>query len=195
MSDRLSLSCWLRGFRTAAMLDHYEQLLRLFPYSRLSSKSNCFRVHAVSFSEPVLLETVCRQPFDPEEALQAARQFQSEDCAFQLECAWDLMCFDEEWKLRPMPVSLWCFGPAFENDLGDHLRLELGLESTFLPVTGKAGSIRAAQANLRSLLRLVQEIGRRLPLDSRKLISESGANFAEKLERLVESSAAGSAIH
>ena len=35
------------------------------------------------------------------------------------------------------------------------------------------------QSNLRSLLHLVSEIEKSLPLENRKLWSESGANFAE----------------
>ena len=38
-----------------------------------------------------------------------------------------------------------------------------------------------AQSNLRSLIHLVDEVGEGLPLENRKLWSESGINFADLL--------------
>lgn len=166
------------------MIPHWENLLALFPFSKLSQRELLLRVHAVNFSEPLLCEYAFPLPFDSRAAVAAAREFQNEDCAYQLECAWDLMQVseDEEWKLAPLTVSLWCFGPAFENEITDHIRVEFGLEDNFLPQPGDEASIHAAQANLRSLLRLVEQIGRKLPVERRHLWSESGVNFAEKLQ-------------
>ena len=56
MSDRLYLSCWLRGFGESSMLRHFETLLTLFPFSKLAARGPVLRVYAVAMSEPPLLE-------------------------------------------------------------------------------------------------------------------------------------------
>lgn len=185
MPDRLTLSCRLQGYHGLNMLDHWGTLLGLFPYSRLSPPPAMFRISAVDFSEPLLFESAFEMPADASEILCACRDFQHEDCAYQIECFWDLMLDEDGWRLAPAPVSLWCFGPRFDNDAGDHIRIEFGLEDPFLPVAGMEASVHASQANLRSLTRLVTEIEERLPVERRQLWSESGANFAEKLRMTV----------
>ena len=183
MADRLTLSCWLRNYHALAMIPQWERLLELFPFSRLSRRSAVFRVYAINYSEPIVFERAYPPPFDPSNAVDAAREFQHEDCAYQLECAWDLMeQGDEDWKMAPVNVSLWCFGPEFENETTDHLRVEFGLEDTFLPQPDDEASVRASHTNLRSLMHLVQEISEKLPVDRKHLWSESGVNFAGKLQ-------------
>lgn len=192
MSDRLMLSCHVRGFHPLRMAGDWEKLVKLFPYSRLTKAPAYFRVHAIGFSEPVLVERAWEAPFDPGEAVKAAREALHEDCAWQLECAWDLLQkTGEDWVLAPSPVSLWSFGPAFENELRDHLRIEFGLEHHFLPQPGDPLSLRAAQANLQSLMKLVRDIEEAFPLELRHLWSESGVNFADRLNQLYQSSTAG----
>ena len=73
----------------------------------------------------------------------------------------------------------------------DHLRIDFGLDSKFLPSEDIEGSLRIQQSNLRSLLHLVSEIDKALPLERRLLWSESGANFAEVLEEALERFGAG----
>lgn len=195
MSDRLILSCHLRGFHSLRMVGFWEKLLKLYPFSRLTRRPVYLRVLALELTEPALFERAWEPPFDIDEAVEISREFQHEDCAFQVDCEWDLMQLSEEgWKLAPVPVALWCFAPQFDNELGDHLRVELGLEQRFLPVPGDDASARAAQANLRSLTRLVAEIEKALPVEKRQLWSESGENFAERLQRALEG-ASDSGVH
>jgi hypothetical protein len=192
MSDRLMLSCHVRGFHPLRMAGDWEKMLGLFPFSRLAKSPVYFRVHAIGFSEPVLLERAWEPPFEPARAVEAAREAIHDDCAWQLECAWDLLQkTGGEWKLTPAPVSLWCFGPQFDNELGDHLRIEFGLEDPFLPQPGDPLHTRAAQANLQSLMKLVKDIEHAFPLELRHLWSESGENFAERIARLYAGSASG----
>ncbi|MCS7023470.1 MAG: hypothetical protein NZV14_01620 [Bryobacteraceae bacterium] len=188
MADRLTLSFWLRGYdnpaaATLRMVDYWEKLLRLFPFSKLHQGLVTVSVRAVSPAEPILCEQAYPPPFDPEPAVQLAREFQQADCAYQLECAWDLMLFDRDWKLSPARLSLWCFGPEYENDTGDHVRIEFGPEDPFLPARNEPVSVRVAQTNLRSLMKLVQDIEAQVPVEKRLLWSESGENFAEKIAR------------
>ncbi|MBS1825820.1 MAG: hypothetical protein JST93_10905 [Acidobacteria bacterium] len=183
MSDRLTLSCWLRNFGPLSMIPQWEKLLGVFPFSKLSQRSTVLRVYAVNLSEPVIFERAYAPPFDPAEAVAISREFQHEDCAYQLECAWDLMELGEQdWQMAPVNVSLWCFGPEFDNDTTDHVRVEFGLEDTFLPSPDDDASIRASHTNLRSLMRLVDQIGAKLPVERKHLWSESGVNFAQKLQ-------------
>lgn len=194
MSDRLTLSCWLHGFTAVNMLHHWEKLLRLFPYSILARTPTLCRACAVALSEPALVENEFPPPFDPRNALDLAREFQNADCAYQVETFWDLMLPENGWSLQPAPVSLWCFGPEFENDTTDHIRIELGLEAQFLPIAGNNKSLRASQANLRSLTHLIQDVAAALPVERQHLWSESGANFAMKLEAAVSGRGPGLAL-
>ncbi|MBI3209126.1 MAG: hypothetical protein HYZ37_09540 [Candidatus Solibacter usitatus] len=185
MSDRLTLSCWLQSFHTLTLPVHWDALLRSFPYSKLDpAEFVTAKVHAISLAEPLILERRIAAPFDAAEVSQIAREFQHADCAYELECAWDLMEPENgDWKLSPVEVSLWCFGPEFENELGDHVRIEFGMEYLFLPVEGDASSVRPAEANLRSMARLIKDISDRLPVERKYLWSEGGTDFAEKLAR------------
>jgi len=186
MSDRLYLSCWTRDFSAFTMLRNYSKLLSVFPPSKLSERPQTLRVHAVAYSEPPVVE----KPFEPnvpfEELVEASRDFAGSDCAVDIETAWDLWQFDTEWKLAPAPVTISCFGPDFEQDSDDHLRIDFGLDAKFLPLPGVQGALRMQQSNIRSLLYLVSQLEQTLPLSRRKLWSESGANFAEILAKAVQ---------
>jgi hypothetical protein len=212
MSDRLYLSCWVRGFdehraqggadkppangglrayNGRNMLRHFEKMLALFPFSKLSPRGPQLHVYATAYSEPILAEHNFLPGTAPADIAAVAREFvhDHEDCAVEVEAEWDLWQLGEMgWHLAPARVILACFGPEFENEDGDHLRIELGLDSLYLPQKGVAGSLRTAQSNLRSLLHLVNEIESALPLERRSLWSESGVNFsalvAETLARL-----------
>lgn len=181
MSDRLYLSCWLRDFGESGMLRQYQKLLELFPYSKLARRGPVLRIYAIEHAEPPVIEREFLPGAEPAQIVAAAREFGHADCAFEVETFWDLWTFeDEDWKLAPTPVTLLCLGPDFDGN-GDHLRIEFGVDSRFLPLKGVEGSLRMGQSNLRSLLRLVSSVERGLPLESRKLWSESGVNFAELL--------------
>jgi len=189
VSDRLYLSCWLRGFSESSMLRHFETLLGLFPFSKLAARGPVLRVYAIEMSEPPLLE----REFDPagpnatsiaSVIAQAAREFVDVDCCLEVEAGWDLWQWKGDWKLAPAAVTILCFGPGFDND-SDHLRIEFGPDFRFLPIDGVEGSLRMSRSNLLSLLHLVGDIERALPVERRRIWSESGANFAELLAETV----------
>jgi hypothetical protein len=182
MSDRLYFSCWVQGFSDSNMLRHFGKVLDVFPFSKLAQRGPVVRVYAVEFAEPPLLE----RPFDPgvsvADMIAAARDFTQPDCCVEIETDWDLWQHHDDWKLRPAAVTLSCFGSAFERENDDHVRIDFGLDSKFLPSEEIEGSLRIQQSNLRSLLHLVSEIDKALPVERRLLWSESGANFAEVIE-------------
>ncbi len=163
------------------MLRHFGKMLAVFPFSKLAARGLVLRVYAIEFAEPPLVEREFPPGTEPSVILDAAREFTHEDCAVQVDAFWDLWQFDGDWQLRPAPVTLACFGPEFDNEIGDHLRIEFGIDAHFLPMPGIEGSARMVQSNVRSMLHLVKEIDERLDLERRKLWSESGENFAEVL--------------
>ena len=157
----------------------------------LAKTGPVLRVYAISYVEPPVFEHV----FDPgalvADMIAASRDFVQPDCCVEIEAAWDLWQHHDDWKLWPSAVTLSCFGSEFEHEAldhnaGDHLRIDFGLDSKFLPSEDIEGSLRIQQSNLRSLLHLVSEIDQALPVERRLLWSESGANFAEVVADALE---------
>ncbi|HEX8985995.1 MAG TPA: hypothetical protein VF767_11195 [Bryobacteraceae bacterium] len=182
MPDRLNLSLWARHFEAGTMLRHFEELLGVFPFSHLRPGIGALRIYAVAYSEPTLFEQAFSQPVETAEIFELCREFEHEDCAYAVEGWWELWRYERDWQLAPSPVVLTCFGPAFEHDLEDHLRLDLGLESDFLPRPGAPQNERKSQSNLASLVRLARDIGGAMPIERRSLWSDSGESFADRLE-------------
>jgi len=186
MPDRLYLSFWLKDFNPELMPARFGQLLRAFPFSQLRPGISLLKVLAIGESEPPLLERAFAEPPGVEEVLRAAAEFSGPDCALVAEGYWELWRWEGQWRLRPSPVVLSCFGPLFENDLGDHLRVELGWEAQFLPDASLPQAARTARSNLRSVLRLSEDVTKACHVARRLLWSESG----EDLVRLLEESLA-----
>lgn len=182
MSDRLYLSCWLRP-NGPDRLRHFSRMLDRFPFSKLAKRGPVLRVYAIEHAEPPLIEREFPLGTEPAAVLNAAREFAADDCCTLIDAYWDLwqLEIDEtrDWKLGPAPVTLACFGSEFENESGDHLRIDFGLDARFLPQKG--ADTRVVQENIRSLLHLVGDLDRVLSPERRTLWSESGGNFAEVL--------------
>lgn len=183
MPDRLYLSCWVRNWNESNMLRHYQKVLELFPFSKLAERGPELRVYAIELAEPALFERDFPPGVEPPMLVEAAREFMQEDCMSEVDAAWDLWQFEKDWKLAPSGVILSCFAPFFDNQSGDHLRVDFGLESRFLPDPEIEGGIRMGQSNLKSLVHFVHEIERALPLERRQLWSESGENPAESITK------------
>ena len=186
MADQLFLSYRLRGFTENNMLRHFEKMLRQFPFSRLNAAESVLRVHAVSWEEPPLIELPLPDPLDIDQALASAKEFAGGDCAVQLEAKWDLWQHAKDWELTPTRVILSCFGPRFESEDADHLRIDFGLDSSFLPQAEFPNNAFMAQSNIRSLLHLAAELDRHLNVENKRLWSDSGENFAERLQWTLE---------
>lgn len=213
MADQLFLSYWLRNYNESTMLRNYEKLLRLFPFSRLARQASTFKVLAVDASEPVVAEVPYAPPLPIDSLLAVAKDFQNSDSAYRLETWWDLWQFGSEppsaeWKLAPARVALCCFGPDFHQSPSGHehpregerssviafpsgddagigcaLEIEFGLDANFLPQPHLPDSPRLIESNIKSLLKLVHDLDDALPVETRRLWSESGENFAEKLHQ------------
>jgi hypothetical protein len=215
MADQLYLSYWLRNYSESTMLRHYEKLLSLFPFSILGQHPSTFKIMAVDSNEPVVAEIPYAPPVPVDAVLAVAKDFQNADSSYRLETWWDLWQFDGDWKLAPARVALCCFGPEFnqipsgnprpagaqptpvivfpgtEDDaaIGCALEIEFGIDANFLPQPELPDSPRMVESNIKSLLKLVHDLDDALPVETRRLWSESGENFAEKLHQALTAAA------
>jgi hypothetical protein len=198
MADRLFLSCWLRQganghtLNREKLLRQFAKMLALFPLSRLAARGPDLRVYAIERTEPPQFEREFPHAEDPAETvddvLAAAGEFMQDDCLCEVDAAWDLWQFDGKWRLAPAMVTFACFAPEFDNEIGDHLRIEFGLDSHFIPDPDIEGSVRMSASNLKSLVHLVREVEGTLELERRHLWSESGENPANLIAQALESS-------
>ncbi len=194
MTDQLSLSIWLERGSRANRLRHFETLLRLFPFSQRDQPQSTISVHAVAETEPPLLESPMNGPLDASEVLAELAEYSGDDIAYNVESWWDLWQYDGDWKLGPARVELACFGPAFDNGTErsageqEDLRIDFGVDSHYLPRPELTGSGRMTESNIKSMLRLVHELDSALPVAKRKLETESGENFAERLQQVLTGS-------
>ncbi|MGH9639325.1 MAG: hypothetical protein ACRD3Y_04645 [Bryobacteraceae bacterium] len=184
MTDQLFLSIWLEPQARRARLREFEKLLRLFPFSQRSQPQTTVAVLAIGLTEPPLLERAMSGPAEPSELIAAFRDYSGEDIAYRVESWWDLWQFDGDWKLAPARIVLACFGPAFNSGSGGHedLWLNFGVDSCFLPQPDHPTSGKLIESNIRSLLRLVHDFDSALPVAKRRLETESGENFADRLQ-------------
>lgn len=134
-------------------------------------------------TEAPLIEREYAGEIDPGAVLEACRWHNKPDHAFELATYWELWTLsDGEWKLRPAPIEIWCYGPLFPSEYGEQLRFEFGLETLFLPSAELSGPLAPVRHNIRSLLHLVKDMDEALPVEKRLLWSESGGNFADRLK-------------
>jgi len=193
VTDQLSLSIWLERASRANGLRHFEKLLRLFPFSQREEQGqSTVSVQAVSMAEPPLLESPMNGPLDMGEVIDAIRGYGGDDIAYSVESWWDLWQYENgDWKLSPVRVLLSCFGPDFDNgterptDEQEDLRIDFGVDSRYLPRPDLLGSGRMTESNIKSMLRLVHELDSALPVAKRRLETESGENFADRLQHVL----------
>jgi hypothetical protein len=189
MADSLYLSYWLKNHSALSMLRPFGKLLEKFPYSPQNPANSHFRIEAISSTEPPLLERALPDPLDPQLVLELAQEFHHADCAYVLDTWWGLWQFQsKDWHLLPARVSISCYGPDFADPPldGAHLRIDFGLDCQFLPHPDDPASAYYTRSNLKGLLRLVHTLDEVLTVERRALWSESGENFAEKLERSLQ---------
>jgi hypothetical protein len=185
MADRLFLSLWMRDSPSEAVAPRLMRLLERFPFSRLAPRMS-LTVRAVSTLEAPLFEDHF-EAGDLAGLLEAAAAWTSIDTSLEVDAAWDLLLVETgSWELRPSRVLILAFGRDFERDDDEDIRLEFGTEAPFLPIPESPESFRFVQENIRSLLRLVKDLEESLPIARRKLWSESGENFAERLAGLAK---------
>ncbi len=189
VTDQLFLSLWLNRHSRATRLRYFEQLLRLFPFSQREQPQSTVSIQAVDSTQPPLLEEPMNGPLDPSTLIASLHDYEGEDVAYRVESWWDLWLFDGgEAKLGPTRVALSCFGPEFDEGSAsgqEDLRIDFGVDSNFLPQGDVTGSAKFTESNIKSLLRLVHEAESALPVAKRRLETESGENFADRLQNVL----------
>jgi hypothetical protein len=191
VTDQLSLAIWLARASQASRVKHFEKLLRIFPFSQRPQPQSTIAIHGIDTTEPPLLERAVNGPVEISEIIEVLSDYAGDDIAYRVESWWDLWQYDEDWSLRPARVVLSSFGPDFESgsewdrSRQEDLRIDFGVDSHYLPQADIAGSARLIESNIKSLLRIVHEVDTALPVEKRRLETESGENFADRLQRAV----------
>jgi hypothetical protein len=191
VTDQLSLSIWLAAGGRQNRLKQFEKVLRAFPFSQRAQPQSTVSVQAVDETEPPLLDRPLNGPIDVTDVISIFRDYAGDDVAYQLESWWDLWPFDRDWKLAPARISFACYGPQFDNGTAreageqEDMRIDFGVDSYFLPQPELPGSTKLIESNIKSLLRLVHELDSMLPVERRRLETESGENFAERLHSML----------
>lgn len=192
VTDQLSLSIWLEPGRREPQRQRFKNMLRVFPFSQRDAQpQTTVLIRAIDSTEPPLLERPMNGPALVNEIIHILGDYAGADIAYELESFWDLWQFDSDWNLGPSRVLLSSFGRDFDNGTSEvladqeDLRIDFGVDTHFLPQPGIAASSRLIESNIKSLLRLVHELENNLPVARRKLSSESGENFADRLQRVL----------
>jgi hypothetical protein len=192
VTDQLYLSMWLPPALANWRPRYFEKMLSLVPLSQRGQPQSVLTIHAVSATEPALLERPFNGPVERSEIAEALKDYQGVDIAYRFESFWDLWLYNgEEWQILPSRITLSGFGTEFDNGTSldvesqEDLRIDFGVDTAFLPDAAIPGSGRLIESNIKSLLHLVKQVEESLPLDRRTLETESGENFAEKLTRVL----------
>lgn len=194
MTDRLALSIWLTRNSRSSKVKQFEKLLRFFPFSQREQPQSLVSIHAIDSTEPPLLERPVNGPLDIDDVVKTLGDYTGDDVAYRVESWWDLWQYETAWALVPARVALYCFGSEFdsgterEGGAQEDLRIDFGLDTNYLPRPELAGSARLIESNIKSLLRLVHDLENALPLEKRRLETESGENFADRLQQVLTAS-------
>lgn len=190
MTDQLYLSMWLPEALANWRTRYFEKILSIFPFSQREQPQSTLYIHAISQTEPSLLERPLNGPVSLADINMALQDYSGDDIAFRFESWWDLWQYNgTDWEIKPAKIAFSSFGREFDNGSSleanqqEDLRIDFGVDTLFLPDASLAGSGRLIESNIKSLLKLVHDIEDALPLERRALETESGENFAEKLNR------------
>lgn len=186
MTDRLYLSYWIPNFHGLKMARIFERVLRAFPHSVLSQSAITLRIQPLTFGEPPVFERDYQAPYDLEAVMSDIREYWAMDSVLTLETGWDIWKLDADWHLSPNRVVIVAVGPEFEEEQEEQVRVELGSDDWFLARKGDPAAYKPIEQNVQSLLKLDQDLTQALQPDKRKLWSESGDNFAEKLRQSLQ---------
>lgn len=185
MQDPLYLKMWLRGYSAIALPVYFRKLAATVPLSRLEPYAR-LRIVPISWSEPPLLEEDFEADRGLEELSSVVQEHLHGDSVYQVETRWDLWRWEEgEWRLKPSRLVLELFGELFDTESGEHVRVDFGPESLYLPES-RSDQLRPVQSNIRSLLHLARDIEGALPVERRLLWSESDENFVDRLTSLLD---------
>ena len=171
MPDRLSISLWLKFWNEDSALEAFHKLLQFFPYSKTKAGVRTVTVQPLDWSEPPTFERHFDRGGSADECLEAVREFQHSDSAYQALVYWDV-------GKQPQPVKIIAYGPDFEgrDDEQGHIEIDIGMDELY----------RASRENITQIVFLMHELPKQLPLRKRLLWAESGEDVSELLARSVQ---------
>jgi hypothetical protein len=133
------------------MLSHLERFLSTVPLSAEPPGFAELVIRAVEPAEVPLAEFDLRgHNFAPPDIIELAREHHSSDVSYEISARWDLWVSDMEtakWAKRPERLTLFCFGPDYDqgiNTESGHFLADVGVEHLF---TGHAGLLPGRNAH------------------------------------------------
>lgn len=189
MADPLYLSLWFPSFGTIEMMPRTLSVMRQFPFSVQRPGISYLAVHAVSWSEPTVMERRFRPGLDPEQAIAITSEFLHEDYAYSFEAFWDLWARPEQFEeidLIPQPVEVIVHGSEFEDGTykqAGHIQVDFGLDTPFLyeDMDLTQAAENRIKANVQKLIAFTHAVEKNCGISGRVLWSESDENLAKKL--------------
>ena len=171
MPNRLSISLWLKSRDEDSLLEAFHKLLEIFPYSPRRWGVQAVTVHPLDWSEPAAMERHFPEGATATECLEAVREFQHPDCAYQALVFWDV-------GGQALPVEIIAYGPDFEGHDQEqgHVELDIGPDTPY----------RASRENIIQIVFLMHELPKHLKLHKRLLWAESGGDVSELLARTIQ---------
>jgi hypothetical protein len=195
VGDRIRFSLWFESQPTAQILPRLAHAAEVLPIEALERGVWEFRVVALNWSEPALVDQRISEGITVAQALEEMRGFVHEDCACELEMAWMLWGYGEAgWKQSPHPVRIASLGPRFGERPGEegHVVVDFGLDEPFLAEAApwNADTRRYLQANILQLLAYCHKAQQQMRPRLRRLWTDETEDWTEKLvRRLREASA------
>ncbi len=147
MANRAYAGVWCRDFRAETMLLLFEGLLGTVPFSKTKPGFTSLVLRAVSPDEAPIAEHDLRMaPLNAAEMAELAKEWTSDDAAFEAQAFWDMWAYDSEakkWEQKPLRVEILCYGPEYDGGtflVDGQMQIDAGFEHLF---TGHGGLLSA----------------------------------------------------
>lgn len=198
MPDLLYLNLWLRNFEAQTMLTYWRRAIEVFPCSPEAPGVRAFAVYPLDWNQTPTMEDHFVDGGSAEETFQLAQEFLHSDCAYEARMSWDLWLPKSEdpsdgWERKEQGVAILCLGSQFdregEEDAG-HLEINFGPEANFLPPElwdldpeEKQEAMAGPQLreNIEKLVSYARVLEQALPVERRRLWSESGNDLPNQI--------------
>jgi hypothetical protein len=192
MADRLYLSVWFPSFDEAEIMPRTLAVLKQFPFSNSQPGIRYLGIHAVSWSEPLILEQTFDARVTPEQAIEIAIEHVHSDHAYEFEAMWDLWTpevgggLDTTWRLQPQAVTFLVHGIDFEDGVfqeDGHIEIDFGLDTPFLHEELELDQLseERVKANVQKLVAFTSAVEKNAGIAGRILWSDSEENLVQKL--------------
>ncbi len=131
----------------------------MFPFSKLAKRGPALQIYAIQLVEPPVFEREFPVVTSADDMVDAIRDFLHPDCACEIDTFWDLWQYDGDWKLRPAPLTLACYGRILKRIMTITCASNSAWTRYSYPIAGVEGSLRMGQSGPKSLLHLVSDLG------------------------------------